>query len=261
MPGGYAYDNDVDVALQQHACLSAMLDGFTRARLSAVDTLPAAPRCLEVGAGGGSIARWLAGRGASVVATDLKPRHLAARPGIRVLAHDIVTEPVPDPPYDLIHARLLLLHLPERERVLAKLATALGPGGSLVVEDWYISTEHLVVDAPDPEDAALFDRYQRALLRILDNDPTWAARLHAKMRAAGLREVDTAIHSPVWPAGSPGALLVTVNLTLFRDRLLAAGLTRGHLDHLEWLVRDRRSGLVIRGHYLFSTHGRSPGPP
>ncbi|MGN9912580.1 class I SAM-dependent methyltransferase [Phytohabitans sp. LJ34] len=260
MPGGYAYDNDADVALQQHACLSAMLDDFTRARLSAVDT-PAGPfRCLEVGAGAGSVARWLAGRGASVVATDLKPRHLVEEPGIRVLAHDIVAEPVPDPPYDLIHARLLLLHLPEREQVLAKLAAALGPGGSLVVEDWYIRTEDIVIDAPSREDVALFDRYQKALLRILDNDPTWATRIHSRMRAAGLHEVDTAIHSPVWPAGSPGALLATVNLALFRDRLLTAGLTGDELDHLEWLARDRRSGLVIRGHFLYSTIGRAPLP-
>jgi len=259
MPGGYAYDNDVDAALQQHACLSAMLDGFTRARLSAVDIpVGGAFRCLEVGAGAGSIARWLAGRGASVVATDLKPRHLVEEAGIRVLAHDIVTAPVPEPPYDLIHARLLLLHLPERERVLAKLAAALRPGGSLVVEDWYVHPDHLVVDALEREDVALFERYQRILLGILDNDPAWAARVHGQMVAAGLHQIDTAIHSPVWPAGGPGALLVTVNLSLFRDRLLAAGLKEADLDHLEWLVRDRRSGLVIRGHYLFSTIGRAP---
>jgi SAM-dependent methyltransferase len=260
MSGRYAYDNDVEVARQQHACLSAMLDDFTRARLSAVDTPGGAFRCLEVGAGAGSIARWLADRGASVVATDLKPRHLTAGDGVRVLAHDIVTEPVPDPPYDLIHARLLLIHLPEREQVLAKLAAALRPGGSLVVEDWYIRPEHLVLDAPTPGDVALFDRYQRILLDILANDPTWAARVHGEMVAAGLSPVDTAIHSPVWPAGTAGALLVTVNLALFRTRLLAAGLTEAELDRLEWLVRDPRSGLVIRGHFLYSTTGRAPMP-
>ncbi|GAB3513410.1 methyltransferase domain-containing protein [Phytohabitans suffuscus] len=259
MPGSYAYDNDAEVAIQQHACLSAMLDDFTRTRLSAVDSPAGAFRCLEVGAGAGSIARWLAGQGAAVVATDLKPGHLAPEPGIQVLAHDIVAEPVPDPPYDLIHARLLLIHLPEREQVLRKLAGALRPGGSLVVEDWHIHVEHLVVSAPTPADTALFERYQRILLGILDNDPTWATRVHAEMLACGLREVDTAIHSPVWPAGSPGALLVTVNLALFRDRLLAAGLTGDDLDHLGWLVRDPRSGLVIRGHFLYSTHGHAPG--
>lgn len=258
MSGGYAYDNDVAVARQQHMCLSAMLDDFTRARLSTVDTPIDGYRCLEVGAGAGSIARWLAGRGASVIATDLKPGHLTHGGGVRVLAHDIVTEPVPDPPYDLIHSRLLLVHLEEREQVLAKLAGALRPGGSLVIEDWYIRPEHIVVAAPTPGDTELFERYQRMLMDILANDPTWAARIHGEMVALGLTGVSTAIHAPVWPAGTAGALLVTVNLTLFRDRLLAAGLTDADLARLEWLVRDPRSGFVLRGHFLYSTIGRAP---
>lgn len=257
MPGGYAYDNDVDVALQQHACLSAMLDEFTQSRLSAVSPAGAF-RCLEVGAGAGSVARWLAACGASVVATDLKPRHVPAEPGVRVLAHDITAEPVPDPPYDLIHARLLLMHLPQREAVLHTLAAALRPGGHLVVEDWYVHADHQVLDAPDPGDVTLFERYQRALIGIIGADPTWATRVHGRMVAAGLRDVDTAIHCPVWPAGSAGALLATVNLTRFRDGLLAAALTPDELDHLRWLVTDRRSGLVIRGHLLYSTIGRAP---
>jgi len=260
MLGGYAYDNDVDVALQQHACLSAMLDAFTHTRLSTVDDHGGDLRCLEVGAGAGGIARWLAGRCASVVATDLKPGRMAREARIRVLAHDIVTEPVPDPPYDLIHARLLLMHLPQREHVLRKLAAALTPGGTLAVEDWYVRPEHIVVDARDPADAVLFERYQRILLGVLGSDPTWAARVHGRMVAAGLHDVDTAIHSPIWVAGSAGALLVTVNLVLFRDRLLAAGLTEAELTHLERLVRDERSGLVLRGHLLYSTMGRSPRP-
>ncbi|MFC0530774.1 class I SAM-dependent methyltransferase [Phytohabitans kaempferiae] len=260
MPGGYAYDNDVEVAFRQHACLSAMLDDFTRSRLSTVVAVPGT-RCLEVGAGAGSVARWLADRGATVVATDLKPHRVPTRAGIRVLAHDITAEPVPDPPYDLIHARLLLLHLAEREAVLRKLAAALAPGGSLAVEDWHIRPEHLVVDAPDQHDVALFERYQRILMTVIGSDPTWATRIHGQMVGAGLAGVDTAIHSPVWPAGSPGALLVTVNLDLFRSRLLAAGLSAAELDHLRWLVTDRHSGLVLRGHLLYSTIGRAPLAP
>jgi 2-polyprenyl-3-methyl-5-hydroxy-6-metoxy-1,4-benzoquinol methylase len=38
--------------------------------------------------------------------------------------------------YDLIHARLVLSHLPQRRDVLARLVQALRPGGWLVVEDF-----------------------------------------------------------------------------------------------------------------------------
>src|ERR1700682_5488044 len=40
-----------------------------------------------------------------------------------------------DSVYDLIYVRVLLTHLPERERVVPKLLRALRPGGALAVED------------------------------------------------------------------------------------------------------------------------------
>ena len=46
-----------------------------------------------------------------------------------------------------MHARLVLEHLPERDRVLAKLAGAVRPGGWLLVEDFDWSTA-MVVDPP-----------------------------------------------------------------------------------------------------------------
>ena len=96
-------------------------------------------RCLEVGAGGGSIARWLAtvvGRQGLVVATDLTTEHLQVEPAtVEVRQHDIVRDPLEEATYDLVHARLVLEHLPERGAVLRKLANALRPGGWLVVED------------------------------------------------------------------------------------------------------------------------------
>src|SRR5206468_1516768 len=96
-------------------------------------------RCLEVGAGGGSIARWLAERldGGSVVATDLNVRDLDPGPSgrVEVRQHDVVAEQLEEAAFDLIHARLLLEHLPQRAAVLDKLVLALRPGGWLVVED------------------------------------------------------------------------------------------------------------------------------
>ena len=55
--------------------LSALHDPDTFARLVGLG-VAAGWRCLEVGAGSGSVARWLAARGASVVATELELRGL-----------------------------------------------------------------------------------------------------------------------------------------------------------------------------------------
>jgi SAM-dependent methyltransferase len=261
MRTGYAYDNDAIEAVRQHAYLAAVLDPFSVNRLAGLSGLPGA-RCLDLGAGGSAVPVWLAdrvgGRG-EVVATDVNPRHIPAHPRIRALTHDVVADPLPDGPFRLIRARLLLMHLPNRERLVRRLADALPSGGTLVVEDWYLWLEDAILAAPSVRDALLVARYRRILLEeILPGngvDPAWAARVHATMRGAGLTTVDTAIHAPVWTAGDPGALLATVNLARFRPRFLAAGLTPGELDRLHQLFTDPSSGLVVRGHLLFSTMG------
>jgi SAM-dependent methyltransferase len=52
-----------------------------------------------------------------------------------VRQHDIVNDTLGQSAFDLIHARLVLEHLRERDEVLQKLVRALRPGGWLVIED------------------------------------------------------------------------------------------------------------------------------
>jgi hypothetical protein len=250
----YAFDNDAVDALRQHACLAAVLDSFSIDRIAGLDRMEGA-RCLEVGAGGSAVPVWLAdrvGRAGEVVATDIKPRHIPRHSRIRVLTHDITAEPVPTGPFRLIRAR-----------VLRRLAAALPAGGTLVVEDWYLWLDDPVLVAPCARDARLIARFRRLLaedvLARSGTDPYWASRIHATMRAAGLTDVDTQIFTPVWPAGSPGALLATVSLAQFRERFLSLGLTAAELERIRQLVTDPTSGLVLRGHPLFSTMGHKTG--
>ncbi|MGH3773082.1 MAG: class I SAM-dependent methyltransferase [Pseudonocardiaceae bacterium] len=90
--------------------------------------------CLEVGAGIGSIARWLAqrvGRTGRVVATDLDTRFFedAAGANLDVWRHDITRDSLPVTEFDLVHVRWLLDLLPDREASIEKLIAALKPGG------------------------------------------------------------------------------------------------------------------------------------
>ena len=57
----YVFDNASVHAVEQHRCLAEFLDPVTTTELAATGVTDGW-RCLEVGAGGGSIARWLAGR-------------------------------------------------------------------------------------------------------------------------------------------------------------------------------------------------------
>ena len=73
---GYAYGHAWAMERVRLAGLEATLDPGTREHLTRLGAGPG-KRCLEVGAGGGSVALWLAGQvapGGTVVATDLENR-------------------------------------------------------------------------------------------------------------------------------------------------------------------------------------------
>lgn len=259
----YAFDNNDPEAAHRHDYLATMLDGPTESRLAELGDLTGR-RCLELGAGAGSIARWLAGRAGPtgrVLATDVNTRYLPLDAGFDVLRHDIVSEPVPDGPWDVIHARLLLVHLPERHEVLRRLAAALAPGGALVVEDFETTFRKGLLAAPTPEAEALIDAYQESVVRSAfpahGMDPTWAGRIHAAMLAEGLVDVDTIVHARSWQGGTAGALLIAANIAQARDAFLNAGMSAAQLDELDRLTRDPR--LVVRNPFTYSTIGRRPG--
>src|SRR6476660_9881540 len=97
--------------------------------------------CLEVGGGGGSMAAWLAARvgpTGHVLVTDLNPCYLGhlKSSNLEVRRHDVLTDTLPDAAFDLIHSRLVLIHIPEREKVLARLVAALKPGGWIIEEEF-----------------------------------------------------------------------------------------------------------------------------
>jgi SAM-dependent methyltransferase len=126
--------------------------GAWAARLLAERGAAPGRRCLDVGAGAGHISRWLAGRGATVVATDVDTHFLDAlsHPAIDVRRHDILEGPVDDGPFDLVVARAVVVHVRDRERALRGLAGCVKPGGWLVVLDPSLPRTPRVLHASDP---------------------------------------------------------------------------------------------------------------
>ncbi len=108
-------------------------------------------RCLDIGAGTGSVAELLAervGENGRVLAVDIDVRFLEplATDALEVLRADVRSDKLPDG-FDLVHARLVLEHLPEREAVLDAMVSATRPGGWVLVEDFDWSTA-AAVDPP-----------------------------------------------------------------------------------------------------------------
>lgn len=75
-------------------------------------------RCLEVGAGGGSMVRWMADRGAHVTAIDIDTRFIdsLASDSIEVRRVDLREDELPPDEFDLVHARLVLSTSPTAVR-------------------------------------------------------------------------------------------------------------------------------------------------
>jgi SAM-dependent methyltransferase len=254
------FDNDSAEAAEQLRCLSEALDPFTTARLAEAGA-GAGWECLEVGAGNGSVAVWLAARaapGGRVLATDLKPQHIPAAPGLEAVRHDVVRDPLPEGRFDLVHARLLLAHLPERQAVLRKLAAALRPGGVLQLDEFDMGYQPLLL-APDRESAELYEEFNAARARVLaaaGADVTWGRRCAEAMRDAGLVDVDPVPLVLPWHADAPGVRFLRHHTHQLRDALLAAGMTDERLARVRELLAHPEFRAV--SYVVHSVQGRRP---
>lgn len=125
----------------ESARLAMLEDYFDPATVHRLERLHIAygARCLEVGAGRGSITRWLSDRvGATghVVAADIDCRFLTGLPGnVEVRETDVRYDELEPDSYDVVHCRALLNHVPDPVAVLRRMAAAVRPGGVLLAEE------------------------------------------------------------------------------------------------------------------------------
>jgi SAM-dependent methyltransferase len=182
-------------------------------------------QCLEVGAGHGSLARWLAehvGPRGRVVATDINPRFLSelTLPNVEVRRHDIRTDPLEPNTYDLAHCRAVLMHLSEPHVAVKRMVAALRVGGWLLVEDGDLSSLR-AVEATHPL-AESFDRQNREILdRIAQAklfNPYLGRRVRSLLEDAGLTEIDNEGVSRIARGGETEASMLGMTLQALVER-------------------------------------------
>jgi SAM-dependent methyltransferase len=155
-------------------------------------------RCLEVGAGRGSMAVWLAervGEGGQVVATDIDVTYLKRLnlPNLDVRQHNILDDPLDalgPGSFDLVCSRLLLFHLAGRqEAAIRRMVECLRPGGWLVDEDGDWGTV-APVDPSHPHSARYHRTWQGGeWLASRGYDPTFGRKLPVLFEHCGLENV------------------------------------------------------------------------
>jgi len=227
----YVFDNAATAETGlRFSGLEATFDPSTIGYLTEVG-VSAGWACWEIGAGGGSIARWLADRvgpAGSVLATDIDPRFIPPSQlgHLQVARHDVCVDAIPSARYDLIHARLVLSHLPKRRDVLVRLVQALRPGGWLVIEDFCHAFERGTEPA-SPADAK-FRNVVLALAsfmeRVTGNEWDFATSLPQSLAGLGLAEVGAEGRLVFGRGGSPVAGVIEAALRQVGDQMIAAGL-------------------------------------
>jgi ubiquinone/menaquinone biosynthesis C-methylase UbiE len=258
----YLLENRKTEAAQRFASLSALFDPGTLRQFDACG-MAAGWRCWEVGAGGSALVRMIAervGQAGRVLATDIDDAWAkeAASRNVEVRKHDVARDPAPGELFDLVHARLVLVHVPERERALRNMISALKPGGWLVVEDADPALQPLsCIDAYGPEQE-LANRIRsgfRALLSSRGADLSFGRKLPRMFRAAGLADIAAEAYFPIaLPECVP---LEIATIKMIRGDLLSQGIATE--DEIEQHLENVRAGaLDLSQPPMISVRGRKP---
>jgi ubiquinone/menaquinone biosynthesis C-methylase UbiE len=259
---GYLLDNRQREAGTRFDALAELFDPWTQRHIEALGIAPGW-RCWEVGAGGPALPRWLAdrvGRPGRVVATDIDLSWLPpGDAGYDVVRADVGVDEAPGDGFDLVHARLVLTHVPQRDDALRTMVGALRPGGWLLVEDADPALQPLLCIDEYGDEQRLANRLRRGFRSLLAErgaDLAYGRTLPRLLRAAGLVDVAADAYFPIT---SPAcAVLERATVEQIRGRLLAAGLATAdeierHLGNLDAGVLDCTTSPLI------SAWGRAPG--
>jgi SAM-dependent methyltransferase len=218
----------LDAELERHRALERVLDAGSRRFLGATG-VGAGWRCLEVGAGGGSVAAWLGetvGSGGTVVALDTDTRLLTTVVGSNVEARtgDVRTSALPSASFQLVHARHLLVHVPAFTDALGAMMNALAPGGWLVLEEPDFSSARAFTGSFVQRQAfGNVNRAREALFRKDRMDLGFGTRLPGLVQTQGLQELLVENDAAIVRGGSPEAVMMGLAVSHRADAFVATG--------------------------------------
>jgi SAM-dependent methyltransferase len=208
---------------------------------------------------------WLADRVGDlggVLAIDLDTTLLEQHrhPNLEVRRLDILSDPLPEAAFDLVHARHVIGHLPDKAEALRRLAATLRPGGWMLIEDFDWRWVELGEWPCDPSElSATLCRVWGAALEVMragSYDGGWGWRLPCAMRTTGLIGVTGEVRGLIGDRGFMECLRLT--LLRFRDEILAGGIGAAEVDRCLEMLAD--PGSCVTAAPTVSVWGRRPPP-
>jgi 2-polyprenyl-3-methyl-5-hydroxy-6-metoxy-1,4-benzoquinol methylase len=218
-------ENRDDQELRRLRLIEQALDDETISRLRSTGIQPGW-RCLELGAGAGSIAQWMAGSigdQGQVFAIDIKTNYLQhlPTPPCMIVKGDFLEVPL-EGEFDLAHCRYVLIHNRESQSILKKLCSLIRPGGFLVAEEPDFTSAMLL----NKGGGSSLQRVNNAICRMFEQmqlDPAYGLTLPGKVVAEGLQILRTDARLHLNRGGNTMARMMGESTRALRDKYVATG--------------------------------------
>jgi ubiquinone/menaquinone biosynthesis C-methylase UbiE len=225
---------------------------------------------IDVGCGPSGILDLLAERtspGGRVVGLDIDPANVAMAgelvrerqlAGVEVIEADAKHTGLPSGSFDLVHARTLLINIPEPETAVAEMVRLARPGGWVAGQepDTGLSLCYPHLPAWDRINEIFQATYRRQ-----GADPFIGRRLTELYREAGLVDVGVDVRAGVFPAGHSRRTIRLELIRSMRPKIVGFGLAgERELDELDRAAREHLSDprTLLMSYLYFLAWGRKP---
>jgi precorrin-6B methylase 2 len=187
-------------------------------------------QCLEVGAGAGSIMKWMSskvGTEGKVTAVDVDTRFVAntSLSNVEVIQSDINKITLTNNCFNLIHARNILIHLGDYQTIISKMLNWLKPNGWLVLEEPDFSALKFIAGTSDEHQA--FNKVKEAICQMFINrglDYDLGSKLPSFLQNLGLQQIQINNDVPISPGGSDVAIMMKLSALQLAEKYIATGI-------------------------------------
>jgi SAM-dependent methyltransferase len=207
--------------------------------------------------------------GGHVVGLDADPAHTAMASqhadelglaNVVVVTADARHTGLPPDSFDLVHARTVLVTIPDPAEVVAEMVRLAKPGGWVASQE--PDVEHALCYPPLPAWDRLREIFHAGFSRS-GADLHIGRRLTEVYRQAGLSDIEVVVHADVYPAGHSRRTILPDLVRSVRPMILERGLCdERELTELDRAVRahlaDPRT--LMMPHLLVVAWGRKPPP-
>jgi SAM-dependent methyltransferase len=202
-----------------------------------------------------------------VVGLDADPAHTAMAAqfaagrglsGVEIITADAGNTGLASGSFDLVHARTLLVNLPEPATVTAEMMRLTRPGGWVACTE--PDTEYALCYPPHPAFDRLCEIFTVAFRRN-GADPWIGRRVPELLRQAGLSDVQVEARVQMYPVGNSRRTIRLDLVCSMRSQVLQMGLaSAAELDELDAAARAHLADphTVVLSGLLFQTSARKP---